>query len=392
MPLPVAAILIFKSTIFLTFDKNIFKSKSKFFCQYFPQQKPCFLRPLRTLGDSSKFLRPSRKIESNATQFLRWPSSTTTMAAIFKQRPSNDIGRVCRRSFDIKFCEIALQTCPLNKRPHRDHSVVLWHHKPSPRMVRPCEAWDTMAQQSLTAVKVPRSCLHWSLAWNRQYLRQILRDSQVTRRYQCFGLVWLPQDQSCRHFTVGMSPETRHKSAGPGNVITAPDAHKSHKIHGAWKTAEPRQPSKDHLPCRCSGGCSTQWWSLLQCLWYHVLLLPSSGSISSNLAVLLVSTHNAVTSLAHELMNVEPCSHHTGLQMESELVILECVSDELINTTLCVVNIASCLTQWAMDQDDLNRHIQWTLTVRIYWRVSYIVLRKEESTLWCQFVNGCNAL
>ena len=76
-------------------------------------------------------------------------------------------------------------------------------------------------------------------------------------------------------------------------------------------TAEPRQPSKDHLPCRCSGGFSTRRWSLLQRSWYHVLLLPSSGSISSNLAVLLVSTHNAVTSLGHELMNVEPCSHHT---------------------------------------------------------------------------------
>ena len=45
----------------------------------------------------------------------------------------------------------------------------------------------------------------------------------------CCGLVWLPQDQSCRHFNVATSPETQHKSAGPGNVNTAPEAHKSYQ-------------------------------------------------------------------------------------------------------------------------------------------------------------------
>ena len=78
-------------------------------------------------------------------------------------------------------------------------------------------------------------------------------------------------------------------------------------------TAGPRQLSKIHLPCRWSGGFQLSMVVIFQRSWYHVLLVRLSGSVSSNLAVLLLSTHNPVTSLAHELMNTEPCSHHRTL-------------------------------------------------------------------------------
>ena len=97
MALPVAAILIFKST-------KIYLNQSPIFVSIFRRKSPVYPRSPWTLDDNSEFLCPSRKIESNATQFPRWPSYTATMAAIFKQQPSNDIRRICRRSFDIKFC------------------------------------------------------------------------------------------------------------------------------------------------------------------------------------------------------------------------------------------------------------------------------------------------
>ena len=47
--------------------------------------------------------------------------------------------------------------------------------------------------------------------------------------YYCCGLAWLPQGQSRRQSAVAVLPKTRHKSAGPGNVNTAPEAHKSYQ-------------------------------------------------------------------------------------------------------------------------------------------------------------------
>ena len=49
----------------------------------------------------------------------------------------------------------------------------------------------------------------------------------------------------------------------------------------------------------------------------RVLLVWLSDSVSSNLAVLLLSTHNPVTSLGHKLMNTESCSNHRGLIMRA---------------------------------------------------------------------------
>ena len=60
----------------------------------------------------------------------------------------------------------------------------------------------------------------------------------------------------------------RHGTSQPvPATLTRRMRHINHTSRGARKTARPRQPSKDHLPCRCSGGFSTQRWSLLQRSW-----------------------------------------------------------------------------------------------------------------------------
>ena len=60
----------------------------------------------------------------------------------------------------------------------------------------------------------------------------------------------------------------RHGTSQPvPATLTRRLRHINHTSRGARKTARPRQPSKDHLPCRCSGGFSTQRWSLLQRSW-----------------------------------------------------------------------------------------------------------------------------
>ena len=102
----------------------------------------------------------------------------------------------------------------------------------------------------------------------------------------------------------------RHRTSHPvPPTLTRRLRHINHTSRGARKTARPRQLSKYHLPCRWSGGFKLLTVVTFQRSWYHVLLVRLSGSVSSNLAVLLLSTHNTVTSLAHDNMNTEPCSH-----------------------------------------------------------------------------------
>ena len=62
----------------------------------------------------------------------------------------------------------------------------------------------------------------------------------------------LPWRCSRRHGTSQPVPAT----------LTRRLRHINHTSRGARKTARPRQLSKDHLPCRWSGGFSSRWWSL----------------------------------------------------------------------------------------------------------------------------------
>ena len=89
---------------FFSLLTKIYLNQSPIFFSIFRRKSLVYPRSPWTLDDNSEFLCPSQKIESNATQFPRWPSYTTTMAAIFKQQPSNDIRQIFRQSFDIKFC------------------------------------------------------------------------------------------------------------------------------------------------------------------------------------------------------------------------------------------------------------------------------------------------
>ena len=110
-------------------------------------------------------------------------------------------------------------------------------------------------------------------------------------------------------FYVVVLQKTRPKSAGPCNFNTVPEAHRSYQS----QCTEEREAQTTY-PVGGPEAFSSRRWSLSS-IHYHVSLVRLSGSVSSNLAVSLLSTHKPVTSLGHEIMNTEPFSNHSSLRL-----------------------------------------------------------------------------